>query len=182
MGEKLNLEEHNDNLTDITERYKLPEGARIMEIETNSEIISAETAVFKLESEGYVINGSARDMLTKVNWKEKLNKSYEIVSVSVGELFGDEEQHTYAEIKAKAKEFGLELIPQALAPEIRMNYDRNGSWANVAMECIIDTDDTDIRFFCCGRNVSDSVSYLASHIGVDSYPWNSNRSFFFSRK
>lgn len=151
----------------------------LKEITSDPEITSAETAIIKLEAEGHKIYDYAKDMLTKVNWQEKLKSSYEIVSFSVGDLFGDKNVHTYADIKIKANELGLNLVPQALAPEIRMNYEKNGTYTIMAMEAIRDRDG-DLTLFGCYRLGSDS--WLSSYYGRVGNEWDGGNRFFFSRK
>lgn len=151
----------------------------LKEIIPDKEINSAKTAIQKLEAEGYQIGDYAKDMLTKVNWKEKLKNSYEIVSFSVGELFGDTKIHTYAEIKARALEEGLELIPAGLAPEVRLNYEKNGEWTRLAMEAIRDLDDYPGLFDCYGIG---SESWLHNSDGRDGNEWVGFYRFFFARK
>ena len=150
----------------------------LKEIAPDSEITSAETAVKKLEKAGHKIGDYAKDMLTKVNWGEKLKSSYEIISISVGELFGDTNTHIYADIKVKAKEQGLDLVPAVLAPEIRLNYDKNGQYTVVAMEAIRDRDGSPALFGCYRF---DSDSWLGSNRGHDGSRWFSDSRFFFVR-
>jgi hypothetical protein len=160
---------------------KFPDGKVFLkEIIPDKEIESSETAIKKLEKEGHKINDYAKDMLTKVDWKEKLKNSYEIVSFSVGELFGDTKIHTYADIKAKAKENNLELVPAKLAPTIRLNYEKSGQWTNIAMEAIRDRDGNP-SLFRCGRDVSGSWLYNCGR-DVDVDEWHDFYRFFFVRK
>jgi len=149
---------------------------KVMEIIPDKEITSAETAIEKLENEGYKISDQAKDMLAKVNWKEKLKDSYEIISIPVGELFGGADEikiYHYAEIKAKAIEQGLELVPAKLAPSIRLNYEKNGGWTSIAMEAIRDSDNYP-RQFDCYRD------WLSGYYGGTG--WASSYRFFFVRK
>ena len=164
---------------EATERLELPEGAKTMEVIPNKEITSAETAIKKLEKEGHKIGDYAKDMLTKVNWNEKLKDSYEIISISVGELFNNKEAHTYADIKAKAKEFDLDLVPQKLAPSIRLNYEKSGQWTPIAMEAIRDRGGSLVLFSCLEY---DSESWLDRSYGDDDSRWSGDRRFFFVRK
>ena len=165
---------------EITESLKLPEGAIVMEITPDPKITSAETAIEKLEAQGHKISDYAKDMLTKVNWKEKLNKSYEIISISVGDLFKDKEVHTYKDIKAKAKEFGLDLVPASLAPEIRSNYPKGGDWTAIAMEAIRDRDGKLGLFYCNGDGSGSWLSYGDGGSGGNE--WRDVSRFFFVRK
>ena len=151
----------------------------IKEIAPNREINSAETAIAKLEAEGHTIPDYSKDMLTKINWQEKLKSSYEIVSFSVGELFDDTKVHTYADIKIKADELGLDLVPQALAPSIRLNYEKSGQWTVMAMEAIR-ARDGHLRLFNCFRHGSES--WFDNFDGNDDDGWFSDGRFLFVRK
>jgi hypothetical protein len=152
----------------------------LKEIIPDPEINSAETAIAKLEKEGHTIPDYPKDMLTKVNWQEKLKSSYEVVSFSVADLFGDKNSHTFGDIKAKAQELGLDLIPQALAPSIRLNYPKDGEWTSMALKESIRDRDGDLRIFHCDRH--GSVSWLFSSDGHDDREWYHSSRFFFVRK
>jgi len=162
-------------LVEETEKFK----GKVMEIIPDKEITSAKTAIKKLEKEGHKVSDYVKGMLSKVNWKEKLKDSYEVVSVIVRELFGDEKSHTYADIKARAIENGLELVPAKLVPSIRLKYSKSGDWASIAMEAIRDRDGYLELFYCDG---SDSDSWLSSYYGDDDFRWGDNYRFFFVRK
>jgi hypothetical protein len=165
-----------EKIVEYTERPELPEGAKIMEIITDPEINSAEIAITKLETEGYQIPYYAKDMLTKVNWQEELKSYYEVVSFSVGELFGDTKRHTQGDIKAKAQELGLDLIPQALAPSIRLNYPKNGERTIMALKEPIRGRDGILQLFYCGE------SWLHSYNNNEDIERGPSLSFFFIRK
>ena len=152
----------------------------LKEIIPDPEINSAETAITKLEKEGHKIYDYAKDMLTKVNWQEKLKSSYEVVSFSVGDLFNDKNVHTYADIKTKAQGLGLNLVPQALAPSIRLNYEKNGGYTAMALKESIRDRDGDLSLFDCCRGDSESSLHRSS--GRDDYKWNDYNRFFFVRK
>ena len=150
------------------------------EITPDPEITSAETAITKLEAEGHKVYDYAKDMLTKVNWQETLKSAYDVVSFSVGDLFNNSQIHTYADIKAKAQELGLDLIPQALVPTIRLNYPKTGDWTVMALKESIRDRDGSLRLFYCYRNGAES--WLRSHYGHEDSKWNSDHRFFFVRK
>jgi len=154
--------------------------AFLKEIIPDPEINSAETAIAKLEAEGHKISDYPKDMLTKVNWQEKPKSSYEVVSFSVADLFGDKNSHTFGDIKAKAQELGLDLIPQALSPSIRLNYPKDGEWTTMALKESIRGRDGNLRIFYCSR--SGSESWLDNRNGHDGLRWNHNDRFFFVRK
>ena len=152
----------------------------LKEIIPDPEITSAETAIAKLEAEGHKISDYPKDMLTKVNWQEKLKSFYEVVSFSVSDLFDDKNSHTFGDIKAKAQELGLDLIPQSLAPSIRLNYPKDGEWTLMALKESIRARDGDLRIFHCGRNGSES--WLRYDGGRGDNGWARSRRFFFVRK
>ncbi len=148
-------------------------------IETDPEITSAKTAIAKLKAEGHTTNDYIDDLLTKVDWQEKLKSSYEVVSFSVSELFGDQNVHTYTEIKVKAQELGLDLIPQALAPSICLNYPKNGAWTVMAMNAIRDRDGAPRLFDCSGNGAESWLDHDDGHAGGR---WHPRNRFFFVRK
>jgi hypothetical protein len=150
------------------------------EIIPDPEITSADTAIAKLEKEGHTIPDYPKDMLTKVNWQEKLKSSYEVVSFSVADLFGDTNSHLYSDIKAKAQELGLDLIPQSLAPSIRLNYPKDGEWTAMALKESIRGRDGNLWLFNCDR--LGSGSWLSGSNGHDGSKWFHNFRFFFVRK
>jgi len=152
----------------------------LKEITPDPEINSAETAIAKLEAEGHKISDYPKDMLTKVNWQEKLKSSYEVVSFSVADLFGDKNSHTFGDIKAKAEELGLDLIPQSLAPSIRLNYPKDGEWTTMALKESIRGRGGDLRIFYCNRG--GSGAWLHNDYGHDGHGWNHSARFFFVRK
>ena len=150
------------------------------EVIPDPEITSAETAIAKLEQEGHKIGDYAKEMLTKVDWQEKLKSSYEVVSFSVSDLFNDKNLHSFGDIKIKAQELGLDLIPQALAPSIRLNYPKDGDWTVMALKESITDRGGYLRLFNCNRNGSES--WLNNNNGNDDNKWNDNNRFFFVRK
>ena len=174
-------EQLEQEVQDLTEKFEVIEKKFefSMEITPDPDITSVETTIARLEAQGHKVGDYAKDMLTKVNWQEKLNSEYEIVSLSVGELFGDTNAHTYADIKAKAKENGLDLIPAALAPTIRLNYEKTGGYTAIAMNAIRGRDGN-LRLFNCHQD--GSGSWLNSNFGHDDYGWFGNDRFFFVRK
>jgi len=177
------LEEEINDLEEIVsypEKLELPEGAKIFEIKTDLEITSAKIAIAKLEAGKHGVSDYIKGILTKINWQEKLDPLYEIVSISVRELFGDEEGHTYTDIKIKAKKFGLDLVPQSLAPQIRLNYEKDGERTNIAMKAIRGRDGHS-ELLCCGKDIFDSWLDINTD-GRGDDEWSINNRFFFVRK
>lgn len=151
----------------------------VMQIIPSSEINSAETAIKKLEAEGHQLSYSAKDMLAKVDWKEASKSSYEIVSASVGDLFNDKEMHSYGDIKARAQKYGLDLVPAAIAPLIRLNYDKSGEWVTIAMEPIRDNNNNHSVLYVTSQG---PYSWLRDFDGKESEEWYDHSKFFFVRK
>ncbi len=179
---KEQLEKEIKDLEDqieVNEHPELPGGLKIMEITPDIETTSAETAIEKIEAGGYKISHDAKDMFTKIDWYESLDDSYKVVSISVGELFGDEEEHAYTDIKNKARKIGLDLVPASLAPSIRLNYDRNGIWTNIAMNSINNRNGAPALFVC---RTEDGGSWLFDLTGRDDYKWSDRTRFFFVHK
>jgi hypothetical protein len=158
---------------------KALENAESFEVVPDSDIFSKETAISKLTEQGYVVHDTAQEMLGEVDWTKKLADKYEIISISVGEIFGDTATYTYGDIKKKAKELGLELVPQALAPSIREKYGKKDPYTTVAMDNLPDRNG-DLHLFRCGW--FDSGSWLGSNYGRDDNEWFGNDRFFFARK
>lgn len=170
-----NLVEKQKN-TNVVEKSKLPEGISIMEVKTDPEIISAETAISKLKTYGcrFPDEDEADTLFAEIDWKEKDKTSYEIVKITLRQLFGDDYadyRYTCSDIKEKAKEFGLKLVPAALAPEIWMKNPKNESTTNIVMEV------AGTHFiFIFNRGSFEAYS------GFDEEKWaNSDDRFFFLR-
>jgi len=185
---KEQLEKEVNDLKEKVEMSEMSEQPELKfewskEITPDPEITSAETAITKLENDGFVISDNAKDLLNKVNWSEKLKSSYEVVSLSVSNLFNDEISHTFGEIKIKAQELGLDLIPQALVPTIRLNsYDNSNvdEWIAMALKESIINQDHDPRIFQCYRSSWDSP-WLKELNGHDDNEWAPHYQFFFVR-
>lgn len=166
------------NIKHIYERFP-DKKVFLKTVETDPNINSAESAIKKLEEAGHAVSDYSKDLLIKANWQEKLADSYKIVSFSVSELFGDQDVHTYAEIKAKAQEQNLGLIPATLAPSIRLNYDKTGEWTVMFMEAIRGRDGN-LRLFGC--HWGGDESWLNNNYGHDGSKWLPLNRFFFVSK
>jgi len=155
---------------------------KVGEIIPDKEITSARTAIRKLQKEGYTIDDYAKKRLNKVDWKENIKDSYEIVFVRVPVLFGDNEEHTYKAFVAKALKSGLELVPEKLVPSIRLYGDK-------IMHCFIATEaeeDSDGHYslFRCGPGPHEPqfTSLTISGTGGNYYSWQEDHVFLFVRK
>ena len=169
LKEQLELE-----INELVERkYEL-----IMEVTPDPLITSRESAIRTLEARGYKINDSARSLFSDVDWLENLQVSYEIIVVTVGELFNDEESHIFADIESKAKEQGLALIPASLVPSIREQYPENGIGTIVATKVIDGANGPGL--FNCHRARRQAL--IGSNNGESSILRNHLQRFFFARK
>jgi hypothetical protein len=127
---------------------KLPKPIVAFFIHTDPEIYSAETAFASIKNRGHnVYSEEVSDIFTKIDWSEKLKPYYKIGYFSVDSLFNDKNTHTYLEIINKAKELGLNLVPQSFVPSISsqarehiFGYDYHDINALVATEVIHDSD------------------------------------------
>lgn len=91
-----------------------------------------------IKAKGYFIGSWANDLMDRPEFSLSEKESeLDLVNVSVGEL-GFSGWTTYADICSKAKEFGLELAPAEVGPQLRLQYDDqpNGEWLRVGMEAI----------------------------------------------
>jgi hypothetical protein len=152
----------------------------LKEIIPDPDINSTYTAISKLKAEGCTTGGYIDSLLANVNWQEELKSSYEVVSFSVADLFGNSYIHTFDDIKVKAQELGLDLIPQALAPSIRLNYPKKGQWTAMALKESIRDRGGDIRVFVCGG--TGSTFWFSSHGCHAGGGWASDLELFFIRK
>lgn len=115
----------------------------------------------ELLSQGIKISNWAQDILNKIE-PLKQKEEIDLVSFSVEQL-GFQNGVTLKEIYDKAKEFGLELCPPQVGPELRLDYkdQPEGEYLRIAMEPITDRDD-DPRLFNICRYDSESWLYDSS--------------------
>jgi len=130
----------------------------------------------ELLSQGHKTYEYAQDMLNKIEplkQKEKIG----LVSFSVKQL-GFSNGATLQEIYNKAKEFGLELCPPQVGPELRLNYkdQPNGEWLRIAMEPISDRGGF-LGLF--GVDRFDSGSWLGGGVGRLVGHWGGDCRFVF---
>ncbi|MDO8429894.1 MAG: hypothetical protein Q7S73_00830 [bacterium] len=94
-----------------------------------------------LKAGGYQIGRWANDILGQPVFKAAQKETeVELVKVSVVEL-GFRNGATWQEIYQRAKELGLELCPNEVGPQLRLQYkdQPNGEWLLIAMEPITDS-------------------------------------------
>ena len=105
----------------------------------------------------------------------------ELVNVSVAEL-GFKDGATRADIYKRASELGLELCPNEVGPQLRLQYtdQPNGEWLLVAMEPITDSD-RDLNVFLVERN-GDGEQWLRGDRGRPGDFWNGDDRWVFLRR
>ena len=130
----------------------------------------------QLIREGNKINSWAQDILNKLE-KLKSNEEVDLVSFSVAQL-GFPSGATTEQIYNKAKEFGLELCPPQVGPELRLDYtdQPNGEYLKIAMEPISFRDGNPLLF---NVNRNDSESWLNYNNGRPLNHWNDDNRFVF---
>ena len=135
-----------------------------------------EEYIKELTDQGYRISDFTQDILNKLEaLKEK--ETANLVSFSVAEL-GFSNSATLQEIYDKAKEFGLELCPSQVGPELRLIYKDQpvDERLEIVMEPISDRTN-DPRLFNVYRNCSES--WLSSHWDALYHKWDSAILFTF---
>jgi hypothetical protein len=169
----------------IYSKFSTKEKERVcFKISPDPEITSADSAITKLINRNYRIEDEVREnILPMIDWTEKLKPVYEVVSFSIGELFGNSgaQNHTYAEIKAMVEIQGLDFVPQALAPSIRLNYPPNGQLARLAMNPVYDREGRN-HFNVLACNWKSGNAWLDYDGGGDYDGWYITSQFFFVRK
>ncbi len=134
-----------------------------------------------LGKDGHEIGTYANDILGKPAFKvSETETEVDLVNVSVGEL-GFKEGATNAQIFERAKELGLELCPNEVGPQLRLQYvdQPNGEWLLIAMEPIADSD-SDLMLFVVERR-DDGASYLSGGNGRPGNGWYADNRFLFVR-
>ena len=94
-----------------------------------------------LKKNGFKIGDWANDILSKPAFTVAgASEEIQLVNVSVADL-GFKNGATYKDICTKAKELGLELCPNEVGPQLRLQYkdQPKGEWLRIAMEPIIDS-------------------------------------------
>ena len=113
-----------------------------------------------LRDGGFRISGWASDILGNPAFKVASEETeVDLIKVTVAEL-GFKEGVRRDQIYERAKEFGLELCPAEVGPQLRLRYkdQPNGEWILVAMEPIFDSGGHP-RLFDVGRAASELWLY-----------------------
>ena len=167
-----------EGVTDIYEQF--PEKKVFMRtVETDPTIRNADDAIKKLEAEGYQLSDWTKGMLKKVIWSGE-KQSFELVSFSVKAL-GFPGNATYADICKKAKEIGLDLVPEEAGPAIRRAYpdQSSGDYFRVAMNPIADADGNPALWYV--DRVVDG-RWLDCDDGRAAFVWDPDGRFVFLRR
>jgi len=104
----------------------------------------------------------------------------ELINVSVAEL-GFKDGATYKDICVRARELGLELCPNEVGPQLRLQYadQPKGEWLLVAMEAIAGSVG-DLDVFGVGH--VDDARWLDGDRGFPGSVWNGYFRFLFLRR
>ena len=131
-----------------------------------------------LKKNGFRIGDWANDILGKPAFTiSSTEEEIQLANVSVADL-GFKNGATYGSICAKAKELGLELCPNEVVPQLRLQYkdQPKGEYLRIAMEPITDSDG-DLNIFDV---VHDDVDWwLNSNDGSSDHFWNARSRFVF---
>lgn len=95
-----------------------------------------------LKKAGFKIGNWGNDILDKPAFTvASSEEEIQLVNLSVADL-GFKNGATYKDVCAKAKELGLELCPNEVGPQLRLQYkdQPKGEWLRIAMEPITDSD------------------------------------------
>jgi hypothetical protein len=104
----------------------------------------------------------------------------ELVLASVAEL-GFKDGATRKNIYIRAKEFGLDLCPAEVGPQLRLQYtdQPKGEWLVIAMEPITDSDGS---LNLLNVELGDDECWLNANYGFPGGVWNGNNRFVFLRR
>ena len=133
-----------------------------------------------LRDGGFRISGWASDILGNPAFKVASEETeVDLIKVTVAEL-GFKESVRRDQIYERAKEFGLELCPAEVGPQLRLRYkdQPNGEWILVAMEPIFASGGNP-RLFPVGRN--DSGLWLSGLWSPPARFWPADRRWVFCR-
>lgn len=134
-----------------------------------------------LRENGFLISDWAKDILTSPTFTvASLKEEIQLVNISVGEL-GFENEASYGDICDKAKEIGLELCPNEVGPQLRLQYknQQKGESICIAMEPVIDSEDTQSLFRLTKHNDDADGIWLYGEMGHSGNWWNADQHFIF---
>lgn len=134
-----------------------------------------------LKRDGFRVGDWANDLLGRPAFKaESEEREVDLVRVSVAEL-GFPNDATRADIYKRALEFGLELCPAEVGPQLRLRYSNQpmGEWLLIGMEPIADSDG-DLKVFDVARH-GDGI-WLHGHCGHPVDFWSGDSQWVFTRR
>jgi hypothetical protein len=107
-----------------------------------------------LRDEGFSVSGFAEDILTRVAVASSPTK-IELVAVSTDDL-GLERKATREQIYARAKKYGLYLVPGEVGPQLRLQYpnQRDGERLFIGMEPMTACNGKNKIFLVCRHKTS----------------------------
>lgn len=133
-----------------------------------------------IKKTGMFISSWGSDILLRCTLSsEKTEVALVVVSnADLGFKDGANLEDTYA----RALELGLELCPEEVGPQLRLQYtdQPNGEWLPVAMEPIIDSDDDSVLFIV--ERSDDGDQYLNGDNGSPDSVWLGDTRFVFRRR
>ena len=152
-----------------------PETFKIIEIGTYKDVKSLRKA---LEESGAQIGNWASDILNKAKLS-KSKQSLDLVALTVAEL-GFPEGAKLEDIYKAAKNQGLDLCPDEVGPQLRLQYSNqpNGEWLVIAMEPIKDSVGVLLLFLV---RCSYGGRWLGACYGGPGNFWNADCRFVFVR-
>ncbi len=131
-----------------------------------------------LKKDGFKIGDWGNDIIGKPAFTvASTEEEIQLVNVSVADL-GFKNGATYKDICAKAKELGLELCPNEVGPQLRLQYkdQPKGEYLRIAMEPITDSDGI-LGIFDVGHGGDDL--WLYGHYGYSVSFWSADYRFVF---
>ena len=140
-------------------------------IELGTGLKTADDFRKSLKDNGFKVSDWANDILGKPAFTAATETTeVDLVRVTVAEL-GFEKGARRDQIYDRAKEFGLELCPPEVGPQLRLQYkdQPNGEWVLIGMDPITDSDG-DLSVFGVRRD--DSGLWLDSDWGSPAYVWH----------
>ncbi|MFH0804512.1 MAG: hypothetical protein V1896_02840 [Candidatus Zambryskibacteria bacterium] len=155
-----------------------PEG-KIQRYETQIGNKTKEELIRKLKEKNIYISDYAKDLLNSQDFKtSETQEDLNLVRLTVKDL-GFPNGATTDEIYKRAEDFGLELCPAEVGPQLRLSYSETG-WMFIAMKQISDRDGYPDVFHL--RCVGDWLR-MSTGDAAPSCRWNSHDPFLFcSRK
>lgn len=133
-----------------------------------------------LKKDGFKIGDWGNDILGKPAFTvSSEEEEIQLANVSVADL-GFKNGANYGDICAKAKALGLELCPNEVGPQLRLQYkdQPKGECLRIAMKPITDSDG-DLNIFSVGHDVVLWLDGNYGSYGISDNFWNASSRFVF---